>query len=84
MVVLSLFGQYNTDVRTVQKLLQDANEEISIINKGEAFYNLDLTHFPEVEVIRETIEPYHKLFGLVLKWQRTENRSEFSFYTVPF
>uniref|UniRef100_A0A7N8WP92 Dynein axonemal heavy chain 12 n=1 Tax=Mastacembelus armatus TaxID=205130 RepID=A0A7N8WP92_9TELE len=73
--MLLLFGQYVTDVRTVQKLLQEAEEEISFINKGEAFYKWDLTCYPEVEVIKESTEPYQKLFGLVLKWQRTENRS---------
>uniref|UniRef100_A0A3Q3KD74 Dynein heavy chain linker domain-containing protein n=1 Tax=Monopterus albus TaxID=43700 RepID=A0A3Q3KD74_MONAL len=69
-----IFWQYVMDVRTVQKLLQEAEETISFINKGEAFYNWDLTCFPEVELIKENIEPYQKLFGLVLKWQQTENR----------
>lgn len=75
-------GQYVTDVRTVQKLLQEVEEEITVINKGEAFYNLDLTCYPEVEVIKETVEPYQKVFGLVLKWQRIENRSDFSLLHV--
>lgn len=77
-VLSSLFGQYITDVRTVQKLLQEAEETIVFINKEEAFYKWDLTCYPEVEVIKDSIEPYQKLFGLVLKWQRTENRSDFS------
>lgn len=67
-----------TDVRTVQKLLQEAEEEIVLINKEEAFYEMDQTCYPEVEVIRDSIDPYQKLFGFVLKWQRTENRSGFS------
>ncbi|XP_029012096.1 dynein axonemal heavy chain 12 [Betta splendens] len=71
---LEMMQQYVTDVRTVQKLLQEAEEEISVINKAEAFFNSDLTSYPEVEVIKDTIEPYQKLFGLVLHWQRTENR----------
>ncbi|XP_026189143.1 dynein heavy chain 12, axonemal isoform X3 [Mastacembelus armatus] len=71
---LDMMQRYVTDVRTVQKLLQEAEEEISFINKGEAFYKWDLTCYPEVEVIKESTEPYQKLFGLVLKWQRTENR----------
>ncbi|KAK2851543.1 hypothetical protein Q5P01_007819 [Channa striata] len=71
---LDMMQRYVADVRTVQKLLQEGEEEIAIINKGEAFYNWDLTSYPEVEVIKETIDPYQKLFGLVLKWQRTEDR----------
>ncbi|XP_023257599.1 dynein heavy chain 12, axonemal [Seriola lalandi dorsalis] len=71
---LDMMQQYVSDVRTVQKLLQDAKDTIDFINKEEAFYKWDQTCYPEVEVIRENIEPYQKLFGFVLKWQRTENR----------
>ncbi|XP_067448608.1 dynein axonemal heavy chain 12 [Thunnus thynnus] len=71
---MDMMQQYVADVRTVQKLLQEAEETIDYINKEEAFYNWDPTFYPEVEVIKESIEPYQKLFGLVLNWQRTENR----------
>ncbi|XP_040909250.1 dynein heavy chain 12, axonemal [Toxotes jaculatrix] len=71
---LDMMQQYVSDVRTVQKLLQEAEEAIAFINKEEAFYKWDLTCYPEVEVIKANIEPYQKLFGLVLMWQRTENR----------
>uniref|UniRef100_A0A669BHB3 Dynein axonemal heavy chain 12 n=1 Tax=Oreochromis niloticus TaxID=8128 RepID=A0A669BHB3_ORENI len=59
-----------------QKLLHEAEEAIALINKEEAFYKWDLTCFPEVEIIKENIEPYQKLFGFVLNWQRTESRSD--------
>ncbi|KAG7228180.1 hypothetical protein INR49_013343 [Caranx melampygus] len=71
---LDMMQQYFTEVRTVQKLLQEAKDKIDFINKEEAFYKMDPTSYPEVEVIRENIEPYQNLFGLVLKWQRTESR----------
>lgn len=70
-----LFVQYVTDIRTVQKLLREAEEAIEFINKEEALYKMEQTHYPEVDVIKESIEPYQKLFGLVLRWQRTEQRS---------
>uniref|UniRef100_A0A3Q3B332 Dynein axonemal heavy chain 12 n=1 Tax=Kryptolebias marmoratus TaxID=37003 RepID=A0A3Q3B332_KRYMA len=70
---LDRMQQYVADIRKVQKLLQDAEEAIVLINKEEAFYKWDLTSYPEVEVLKESIEPYQKLFGFVLKWQRTEN-----------
>lgn len=66
--------QYVIDVRTVQKRLQEIEESIVFINKEEALYNWDLTVYPEVDMIKENIDPYQKLFGLVLKWQRTEKR----------
>uniref|UniRef100_G3NDR4 Dynein axonemal heavy chain 12 n=1 Tax=Gasterosteus aculeatus aculeatus TaxID=481459 RepID=G3NDR4_GASAC len=71
---LDMMQQYVTDIRTVQKLLQEAEEEIVFINKEEAFYKWDQTCYPEVEAIKESIEPYQKLFALVIQWQRTQNR----------
>ncbi|CAJ1084997.1 dynein heavy chain 12%2C axonemal [Xyrichtys novacula] len=71
---LDMMQQYITDVRTVQKLLQDAEETIAFIHKEEDFYKWEQTSYPEVEVFKDRIEPYHKLFGLVLKWQRSESR----------
>nr|XP_046251760.1 dynein axonemal heavy chain 12 isoform X2 [Scatophagus argus] len=71
---LDMMQQYVTDVRTVQKLLWEAEEEIVFINKEEAFYKWDQTCYPEVEVIKDSTDTYQRLFGLVLKWQRTENR----------
>lgn len=83
---MSLFlNQYVADVRIVQKLLHEAEEAITLINKEEAFYKWDLTCFPEVEIIKENIEPYQKLFGFVLNWQRTESRSDsYLMHAVPF
>lgn len=82
--MLSLFAQYVTDVRTVQKLLQEAEEAIIFINKEEDFYEMDQTFYPEVDIIKDSIEPYQKLFGFVLKWQRTENRSDFILMCAVF
>lgn len=70
------FGQYITNIKTVQKYLQVAEDTIAMINKEEEFYKWEQTSYPEVTVIKDGIEPYHRLFGLVLKWQRTENRSD--------
>uniref|UniRef100_A0A4W4EIL8 Dynein heavy chain linker domain-containing protein n=1 Tax=Electrophorus electricus TaxID=8005 RepID=A0A4W4EIL8_ELEEL len=71
---LEMMQQYVTEIRTVQKRLQEAEESVVFINKEEALYKWDQTAYPEVEVLRENTEPYQKLFGLVLKWQRTERR----------
>uniref|UniRef100_A0A8C2FTF9 Dynein, axonemal, heavy chain 12 n=1 Tax=Cyprinus carpio TaxID=7962 RepID=A0A8C2FTF9_CYPCA len=58
--------QYASDVRTVQKRIQDIEESIVFINKEEALYKWDQTTYPEVDVIKESIEPYQKLFNLFL------------------
>ncbi len=75
--------QYASDVRTVQKRIQDIEESIVFINKEEALYKWDQTSYPEVEVIKESIEPYQKLFNLVLKWQRTRKRFVESYSSYP-
>ncbi|TRZ01398.1 hypothetical protein DNTS_018422, partial [Danionella cerebrum] len=66
--------QYASDVRTVQKRIQDIEESIDFINKEEALYKWEKTSYPEVGVIKETIEPYQKLFNFVLKWQRARKK----------
>uniref|UniRef100_UPI00358F5A88 dynein axonemal heavy chain 12-like n=1 Tax=Myxine glutinosa TaxID=7769 RepID=UPI00358F5A88 len=62
------------DIKMIQKRIQEAEETISLIHREEAIYRWDETQYPEVEAIRVTIEPYYKLFSLVLRWQKTEKR----------
>uniref|UniRef100_W5L7L2 Dynein axonemal heavy chain 12 n=1 Tax=Astyanax mexicanus TaxID=7994 RepID=W5L7L2_ASTMX len=71
---LDMMQQYVTEIKTVQKWLQEVEDSISFINKEEALYKWDQTVYPEIDVMKENIEPYQKVFGLVLKWQRTEKR----------
>lgn len=77
-------------VKMIQKHLRKAEEAIALINKEETFYKWDRTSYPEVEVIKEEIDTYHKLFGLILKWQDAESRSDihpsnvfFFFFLLP-
>ncbi|XP_070559445.1 dynein axonemal heavy chain 12-like isoform X2 [Ptychodera flava] len=71
---LDMMVQYVNDVRAVQKRVNDAQESISTINKEEALYKWDKTNYPEVDEITVGIEPYQKLFGMVVKWQRAEKK----------
>ncbi|KAG9269584.1 dynein heavy chain 12, axonemal [Astyanax mexicanus] len=71
---LDMMQQYVTEIKTVQKWLQEVEDSISFINKEEALYKWNQTVYPEIDVMKENIEPYQKVFGLVLKWQRTEKR----------
>uniref|UniRef100_A0A8C5CUF5 Dynein, axonemal, heavy chain 12 n=1 Tax=Gadus morhua TaxID=8049 RepID=A0A8C5CUF5_GADMO len=65
---------YLSDVRMIQKILNSAEEAIEFINKEEALYKWEVTSYPELEAIKENVEPYQALFGLVQKWQRSEKR----------
>lgn len=76
--------QYVADIRTVQKLLQETEQTIDIINQEEDFYNMENTSYPEIDELREIIDPYQKLFNLVLNWRRTESRSDFTLTCALF
>uniref|UniRef100_A0A8B9Q220 Dynein axonemal heavy chain 12 n=1 Tax=Apteryx owenii TaxID=8824 RepID=A0A8B9Q220_APTOW len=71
---LDRMPQYVTDVRALQKCIQEADETITFINKEETLFKRKLTEFPLLSHVKVEIEPYQKLFGLILKWQRTEKR----------
>ncbi|XP_019624138.1 PREDICTED: dynein heavy chain 12, axonemal-like isoform X1 [Branchiostoma belcheri] len=71
---LDMMTQYLTDIRTVQKRLTEAQEQITFINKEEVLYKWEVTDYPEVNLISTGIDPYQKLFTTVVKWQRAEKR----------
>lgn len=71
---LDLMQQYVTDVRTVQKRLAEAQEQISFINKEEELFKWEPTNYPEVDNIQVTMEPFQKLYTTVLRWQKAEKR----------
>uniref|UniRef100_A0A672VFG6 Dynein axonemal heavy chain 12 n=1 Tax=Strigops habroptila TaxID=2489341 RepID=A0A672VFG6_STRHB len=71
---LDRMQQYVADVRTLQKHIQEADDTIAIINKEEALLEWKMSEFPALKILKTEIEPYQKLFHLILKWQRTEKR----------
>ncbi|XP_064633435.1 dynein axonemal heavy chain 12-like isoform X2 [Lineus longissimus] len=71
---LDMMTQYVQDVKQVQKRLQDAQESISWINKEEVLYKYPIGNFPEVEQITSAVEPFQRLFLVVVKWQKAEKK----------
>uniref|UniRef100_A0A8C6ZHR7 Dynein heavy chain linker domain-containing protein n=1 Tax=Nothoprocta perdicaria TaxID=30464 RepID=A0A8C6ZHR7_NOTPE len=71
---LDCMQQYVTDLRGLQKRIQEADETVTFINKEEILFKWKLSDFPLLDSVKVEIEPYQKLFGLILKWQRTEKR----------
>uniref|UniRef100_A0A094ZX25 Dynein heavy chain 7, axonemal n=1 Tax=Schistosoma haematobium TaxID=6185 RepID=A0A094ZX25_SCHHA len=67
-------NQYVQDVRGVLKRLQDAENEKMWINKEEDLYKLPISNYPEVEEIRNSAEPFLKLFTTVVKYTKSERR----------
>nr|XP_037859690.1 dynein heavy chain 12, axonemal isoform X4 [Chlorocebus sabaeus] len=71
---LERMQQYVTDVRQLQKRVQESEEAVQFINKEEELFKWELTKYPELDKLKVNIEPYQKFFNFVLKWQRSEKR----------
>uniref|UniRef100_A0A8C3KWS1 Dynein axonemal heavy chain 12 n=1 Tax=Calidris pygmaea TaxID=425635 RepID=A0A8C3KWS1_9CHAR len=71
---LDCMQQYVNDLRTLQKRIQEADETVAVINKEEILLEWQLSEFPLLSNLKVEIEPYQKLFHLILKWQKTEKR----------
>lgn len=63
-----------TDVRQLQKRIQESEEAVQFINKEEELFRWELTKYPELEKLKVNTDPYQKLFNLILRWQRTDKR----------
>lgn len=62
------------DLRALQKHIQEADETVALINKEETLLEWKPSDFPLLNNLKVEIEPYQKLFHLILKWQRAEKR----------
>uniref|UniRef100_A0A8B9BSN7 Dynein axonemal heavy chain 12 n=1 Tax=Anser brachyrhynchus TaxID=132585 RepID=A0A8B9BSN7_9AVES len=51
-----------------------ADETVAHINKEETLFKWKLSDFPLLSNLKVDIEPYQKLFQLILKWQQTQKR----------
>ncbi|XP_032050232.1 dynein heavy chain 12, axonemal [Aythya fuligula] len=71
---LDCMQQYVADVRALQKRIQEADETVAHINKEETLFKWKLSDFPLLSNLKVDIEPYQKLFQLILKWQQTQKR----------
>ncbi|ESP01004.1 hypothetical protein LOTGIDRAFT_225521 [Lottia gigantea] len=66
--------QYVSDVRIVQKKLLELSEHIAWINKEEALFKYPVTTYPDVDEISTSLDPFNRLFNVVLKWQKAEKK----------
>lgn len=71
---MDMMQQYVSDVRVVQKRLQDVQEQITWINKEEALYKYPITTYPDVNDITVAVDPFQRLFNVVLRWQKAEKK----------
>ncbi|KAL3853467.1 hypothetical protein ACJMK2_017003 [Sinanodonta woodiana] len=71
---LDMMQQYVQDVRAVQKRLTDVAEQIQWINREEQLYKYPVTTYQDVEDITNAVDPFFRLFNVVLRWQRAEKK----------
>ncbi|XP_009991828.1 PREDICTED: dynein heavy chain 12, axonemal [Chaetura pelagica] len=71
---LDCIQEYVADLRGLQKRIQEADETVAQINKEEALLRWKPSDYPLLSNLKTEIEPYQKLFLLILRWQRTEKR----------
>uniref|UniRef100_A0A2C9M9T7 Uncharacterized protein n=1 Tax=Biomphalaria glabrata TaxID=6526 RepID=A0A2C9M9T7_BIOGL len=71
---LDTMAQYVKDVTNVQQRIKELTTQISWINKEEQLYKYPVSVYPDVEDISSSLEPFLRLFNVVLKWQKAEKR----------
>ncbi|KAL5014779.1 hypothetical protein ScPMuIL_009049 [Solemya velum] len=71
---LDMMQQYVQDVRVLQKRLAETRDQIEWINKEELLYKYPVSQFPDVEEITSSVDPFMRLFTVVLKWQKAEKK----------
>lgn len=71
---LDMMQQYVQDVVKVQRRIAEVQEQIVWINKEEALFKYPISVYPDVDEITTSLDPFLRLFNVVLKWQRAEKK----------
>ncbi|KAL8620603.1 hypothetical protein ACOMHN_017884 [Nucella lapillus] len=71
---LDTMQQYVQDVVKVQRRIAEVQEQIVWINKEEALFKYPVSTYPDVNDISGQLDPFMRLFNVVLKWQRAEKK----------
>ena len=59
---------------SLQKRLSEIGDQVIQINKEEELFKWELSTYPQIEAISSSMEPYHRLFSTVLRWQKAEKK----------
>lgn len=66
--------QYVQDVRNVLKRLVEVESDRAWINEEERLYQMPITKYLEIDEIKSLIDPFNRLFNIVLKYFKSEKR----------
>ena len=59
---------------SLQKRLGEIGDQVVQINKEEELFKWELSTYPQIEAISSSMEPYHRLFSTVHRWQKAEKK----------
>lgn len=71
---LEMMKQYVDDVKNVQKRITEVEKLIDWIKNEETQFKMPKSEFPIVDTLKNSLDPYSRLFNTVLKWQRNEKK----------
>ncbi|GAB1601341.1 dynein heavy chain 12, axonemal-like isoform X2 [Argonauta hians] len=71
---MDMMQQYIKDAAALQKRLIEAKSQVTWINKEEQLYKYPLTFYPDIEEITSTLDPFVRLFTVIVKWQKAEKK----------
>lgn len=71
---LDMMQTYVQEIRQTQKKLGEAQNEIEWTNNEEKLYKFPVNQYPLVDEITTGIEPFKRLFAVVVAWQKAERK----------
>lgn len=71
---LDMMQTYVQEIRQTQKKLNEAQNEIEWTNNEEKLYKFPVNQYPLVDEITSGIEPFKRLFAVVVAWQKAERK----------
>lgn len=71
---LEMMKQYVDDVKSVQKRINESENTIEWIRNEELHFKMVQSEFPLLEAVKNSLDPYTRLFSTVSKWQRNEKK----------
>ena len=54
--------------------MNEIGDQVVQINKEEELFKWELSTYPQIDAISSSMEPYHRLFSTVHRWQKAEKK----------
>ncbi|CAG7837267.1 unnamed protein product [Allacma fusca] len=67
-------AEYCDDLKYVHKRVHALEKGIEWINNEETLFKFSLSQFPDMEEIKNQLDPYTRLFTVASKWQKLEKK----------